>query len=245
MKHTESKLRLRILAVWVSAATALSTLSMPAMAEMPGAAFCGGLDNGQNGPFDFRNERQLLATGERAHFSAKVEALVAGQSRYEVGGDIHFLLVMFPNHPRALMAMMRWGEKLKTAKPPDTPYTVECYFERALRFRPDDNVARMMYAMFLSKNARQAEAQQQLDRVVANAGDNPFTHFNAGLLFFDIKQYDKALAQARTAQTLGFLRPDLIDKLKAAGKWAEPVTPVIPVAAPAAAASAASAAAPS
>ena len=242
MKHTESKPRPRLRAVWVSAAVALSTLSLPAMAEMPSAAFCGGLDNGLNGPFDFRNERQLLATGERAHFSAKVEALLVGQSRYEVGGDIHFLLVMFPNHPRALMAMMRWGEKLKTPKPPDTLYSVECYFERALRFRPDDNVARMIYAMFLSKNARPAEAQQHLDRVVASAGDNPFTHFNAGLLYFDIKQYDKALAQARTAQTLGFLRTDLIDKLKAAGKWTEPETPV---AAPEAAASAASAAAPS
>ena len=241
MNHVEANQMQRPRAAAIAGALALWASALTAMAQMPSPASCGNLSNGSNGPWDFRNERQMLAAGENNHFNRSVETLTAGQSG-TVGSDINFLLHMYPNHPRGLMAMMRWGEKLKTPTPRDTLYSIECYFERALRFRPDDNVARMIYAMFLSQNARPAEAQKQLDRVVASAGDNPFTHFNAGLLYFDIKQYDKALAQARTARTLGFLRTDLIDKLKAAGKWTEPETPV---AAPEAAASAASAAAPS
>ena len=48
------------------------------MAQLPSPALCGGLDNGANGPFDFRNERQLLMLGEKNHFTPKVEALIRG-----------------------------------------------------------------------------------------------------------------------------------------------------------------------
>lgn len=209
---------------WLAVATVLmfTAVAQPAMAQMPSPASCGGLGNGDNGPFDFRNERHKIYAGETAHFNRDVETLRRGQSS-TVGADIDYLLHIYPNHPRALVAMMGWGEKLKSPKPQDTRHSIECYFERALRFRPDDNVVRMIYALFLSKNARHPEAIQHLDRVSAAAGENAFTHYNAGLLYFDIKQYDKSAERARAAMALGFSRPDLIDKLKAVGKWAEPV----------------------
>lgn len=239
MKHFDPKTLAPARWLAVAAVLTCAWLTQPAMAQMPSPSSCGNLSNGDNGPFDFRNERRdLLKHGETFHFTPKVESLLRGESGYQVGNDISFLLIMFPNHPRALVAMMRWGEKLKTSKPHDTPYTVECYFERALRFRPDDNVARMIYALFLSKNSRKAEALQHLDRVSSTAGDNPFTHYNAGLLYFDIEQYDKALVQAQTALAMGFTRTDLKDKLKAAGKWVEPDANASAPLAPASAASA-------
>ena len=241
MKAAAPSPRLPTVASALVRALAPLALALPAMAQMPAPMICGALSNGNNGPFDFRSERQLLAAGENNHFTSKVESLTGGHTA-TVGADINFILHMFPNHPRALIAMMRWGEKLKTPKPYDTLYPVECYFERALRFRPDDNVVRMIYALFLSKNARHPEAIQQLDRVSAAAGENAFTHYNAGLLYFDIKQYDKSAERARAAMALGFSRPELIDKLKAVGKWVEPVAES---ATPAPAASAASASAPS
>ena len=38
-----------------------------------------------------------------------------------------------------------------------------------------------------------------------------------------MKNYDRALAQAHMAYGLGFARPELRDRLKAAGRWKEPV----------------------
>lgn len=225
----------------VAATIMLAALALPAVAQMPSPASCGGLGNGDNGPFDFRNERHKIHAGETFHFNRDVETLRRGLSS-TVGADIDYLLHMYPNHPRALVAMMGWGEKLKSPKPSDTRHSIECYFERALRFRPDDNVVRMLYALFLSKNTRHPEAIQQLDRVSATAGDNAFTHYNAGLLYFDIKQYEKSAERARAAMALGFARPELIDKLKAMGKWVEPVAEA---ATPAPAAASASASAPS
>ncbi len=224
------------------AALVLSAMTLPASAQAPTAASCGVLSNGDYGPFDYRKPHHMLPGAEKNHFTPKVEQLIGGQSQFDPGGDISFLLVMYPNHARALMAMMRLGEKEKTDKTRSARFEVECYFERALRFQPDDNVVRMIYVVFLTKKARPAEALQQLKRVVDTAGDNVFTRYNAGLLYFDLKEYDKAAEQARAAQVGGFLRTDLIDKLKALGKWTEPETAA---SAPAAAASAASAAAPS
>jgi tetratricopeptide (TPR) repeat protein len=134
------------------------------------------------------------------------------------------------------MATMRWGEKRKTATPSDMRYSVECYFERALRFRSEDNVVRMIYATFLSRNGRHEESVQQIDVVASRAGDNAFTHYNAGLLYAELKQYDKALQQAHAAMALGFTRVELREQLKAAGKWSEPVQVPDPAASAASAA---------
>lgn len=235
IQHPDQIRPIRRLSLRLSAALALA-LAMPAGAQTPGAAACGGLDNGSNGPFDYRNERRdLLAHAEASHFTSGVETLVRGKSTVYVGGDIHFVLMSFPNHPRALMAMMRLGKKQKSPVPQGASYSVECYFERALRFRPNDNVVRMIFATFLSTNARTSEALQQLDNVAAKAGENAFTHYNAGILYFEMKQYDKALAQAHAAMALDFPRTELREQLKSVGKWIDPV------AAPAPAASAASA----
>jgi len=117
--------------------------------------------------------------------------------------------------------MMRYGEKMKSPNPSGTRYSVECYFDRALRFRPDDTIVRMIYATFLAKFARAPEAVRQLEQASASAGDNAFSHYNIGLIYFDLKQYEKALAQAHKTIALGFVQTALRDQLKSVGKWTE------------------------
>lgn len=126
------------------------------------------------------------------------------------------------------MSMMRYGEKLKTPQPPYAEYSVECYFLRALRFRPDDTTVRLMYATFLNANARAPEAMQELEQVAKAAGDNPFTCYNMGLIYLDMKEYEKALALAHKAMALGFGQTGLRDKLMAIGKWRAPEVPLPP-----------------
>ncbi len=194
---------------------------LPASAQVEGLA-CGSLQNGY-GPYDYRTDKPKLPIVDGAHFTAAVEALIRGSTSSGPGGDLDYTLRAFPNHHRALVSVMNYGEKLKPKLPRDLPRSVECYFERALRFRPDDTVARMIYATYLVKNKREADANRQLDQVAAAANDNAFTYYNLGLIYFDMKSYDKALEQAHKAYGLGFGSADLREQLKKIGKWTEPV----------------------
>lgn len=111
---------------------------------------CGSLKNGF-GPYDYRSDRgPSLELVESAHFTQQVEMLINAKTGY-IGGDLDYTLRAYPNHHRALMSTMRYGEKTKSEKPPSMSYTVECYFDRAIRFRPDDPISRMIYAMYLAK----------------------------------------------------------------------------------------------
>lgn len=52
--------------------------------------------------------------------------------------------------------------------------SVECYFARALLFRPDDTTARSLYATDLFQEKRAADAKKQLEDAAHYAGDfNP------------------------------------------------------------------------
>ena len=197
--------------------------AIPAFAQANNSA-CGPLANAF-GPFDYRTERgNSLYLVESTHFLPYIEMLIRGHTSTTPGDDIDYTLRAFPNHHRALLAMMRLGEKEKTPKPLSSRYTVECWFERAVLFRPDDTTVRMIFSTYLSKNKRIPEAVTQLEQAAAIAKDNAFTHYNIGLVYFDMKIYDKALGQAHTALALGFERTELRDLLEKAGQWKYPAT---------------------
>jgi tetratricopeptide (TPR) repeat protein len=182
---------------------------------------CGDLQNAF-GPFDYRTDRgEHLRLVEGAHFTPLVEALIRGKTS-TIGQDIDYTLRAFPNHHRALLAAARLGDRSKSPQPAGMNYPVDCYFERALRFRPDDVVARMLLAEHLLRTGRPDVARENLQVASRNAGDSAFTHYNAGLMYLELKDYDEALAQAHRALALGFPRPDLRDKLQAVGKWSDP-----------------------
>ena len=205
----------------------------PAIAQTAGSS-CGPLyAEGQYGPFDYRTDRDKLPIVLGAHFTPEVEALVRGKTS-TIGADIDYTLRAIPNNHRALMAMMRLGEKQKTPQPVGSRYSVQCWFERAITFRPDDAVVRMIYSGYLGKQGRLPEANAQLEQATVYAKDNAFTHYNIGLHYFDLKNYDKALAQAHQAIALGFGQTALREQLQRVGKWSEPppasATPEAPAA---------------
>ena len=174
-------------------------------------------------PFgDYLKDKDKVTMSESFHFTPEVESLTRGKSTVVIGADLDFMLRNYPNHHRVLAAMMRLGEKEKTPQPAGATYTVACYFDRAIRFRPDDLVARMLYATYLSKNRREADATAQLEMVTQAAGDNAFSHYNIGLIYLEMKNYDRALEQAHKAYGLGFGRPELRDRLKSAGRCKDP-----------------------
>lgn len=178
---------------------------------------CGALSNAY-GPYDYRTDRDKLEIVERFHFTPQVEAAIGLRS----AGDHDYTLRAFPNHHRALLSLARYGEITKSPQPRGARYSIECYFDRAVRFRPDDTVARMLYAQYLWKNQKPEQSLAQLAAAEQYAKDNGFTHYNLGLVYLEMKQFDKALKQAHQALALGFERTELKQQLQAAGQWADP-----------------------
>jgi tetratricopeptide (TPR) repeat protein len=199
---------------------------------------CGSLSN-TFGPFDYRPDKYKPAPGDSephaeklrlvhiAHFRPEMEALIRGGQgeKSEVGPEFDYTLRAFPNHHRALIALIRLAEKQNALQPRGMRYSVECWFERALRFTPDDTIARMIYVSFLIKKNRVNDAKAQLDVAEQTAEDNPLTQYNIGMMHFELKNYDKALAQAHKAYAAGVMLPDLKTRLEGAGQWKEAPSP--------------------
>jgi tetratricopeptide (TPR) repeat protein len=205
----------------IAAGALVLTLCSAAQAQNPPTQ-CGPLTN-HYGPFDYRTHReQIQRVVEPYHFTPGVEALVRGQSTTKIAGDISYLMRTSPNHHRGLLTIMRLAEREKSNHPQDLQYSVDCYFERASRFVPDDTIVRILYAQYLQKLKRNADAERQLDLALGYAGDNGFTHYNIGLAFFELGKYDRALEQAHLARKLGFDRNDLAEMLKREKQWKEP-----------------------
>lgn len=195
--------------------------SSPAVAQAVGSS-CGTLSSpGQYGPYDFRTDRNKVEIVLIHHFTPAVEALLPTRLG-PPGGDIDYTLRALPNYHRALIAMMRLGEKEKTSQPKGSTHSIECWFERAILFRPDDTTVRMIYSTYLNSKGRLPDANTQLGFATAYAKDSAFTHYNIGLHYFDLKNYDKALVQAHQAMALGWTQTELRDQLRSVGKWTEP-----------------------
>ncbi len=214
---------------WATCVSAglLAMLPLPATAQGNDGSLCGNPFVNHFGPWDYRiasvGDKKLV---EGAHFTPGVESLTKpSKTMYShMAQDVAYTLHVFPNHPRALNAMMRLGERHKMDIPPGATYSVECYFERAVKFRPDDTVVRALFAVFLGKKKKNTEAARQLEIATDFAKDNPITHFNIGLVYFDIGNYEQALAAAHRARAGGYTRPELEERLKGVGKWVEPTT---------------------
>lgn len=208
-----------IVVVLLSAACLLSNASAQDRAPL-GPAQCGQLENAY-GPYDYRTRKAELRIVESNHFTPDIERLRRGKTG-SLGQEIAYTLRAYPNHHRALISMMNLSEKLHTQTPPGADYPVECWFERALRFQPNDNTARLLYATYLIKVDREKDVVEQLERVAKIAGDNAFTHYNIALVYFDIKRFEKAIAHAHISYGLGMQRPELREQLKRTGHWMEP-----------------------
>lgn len=185
---------------------------------------CGPLRNAY-GPYDFRSDKDKLSIVEGAHLTPDVANLVKGATG-AIGGDLDYTLRAIPNHPVALMSMVRLGAKEKLAKPRGAHYTVECYLYRANRFRDNDSTVKMIYATYLAKKGQNSEALSYLNEAVQLGGESANLYYNIGLVYLDLKKYDEALANAHLAYQMGFPLPGLRDRLKKEGKWSE-VPPIV------------------
>lgn len=195
----------------------------PAFAQDVGT--CGSLSN-HFGPLDYRHKSSVRtefgdahSLVEGAHFTPEVEQLIRGKSTTHPGGDIDYTLRAFPNHHRALLSMSRLALRGKSDQPFNMRYTATCWFERAMRFAPDDGMVRMLYGQYLLKLGKQREAIEHLEAAEKLTEGSANLHYNLGLAFIEVKRYEDARRHARKAYALGFPLPGLRERLKRLGQW--------------------------
>lgn len=184
-----------------------------------GEADCGSLRN-HYGPFDYRTaSAETRNIVERVHFTQVVEQLRGGQNWMNPSQDLGYTLNVFPNHHRALMALIKYAKKTNSEHPDGMKTSVACRFERAERFAENDSMVRALHGMYLMQKGEKEAAVRKFDEALELSGDNANIYYNLGLAYFDLKDYDKALSSAHKAYGLGFQLPGLRNKLTKAGKW--------------------------
>jgi tetratricopeptide (TPR) repeat protein len=169
---------------------------------------------------DYTNpeHRQKLGVVERFHFTPQVERLERGQSGY-IGDDISYTLDHFANHHRALTSLAKLALREKSSRPKGAKYSIECYFDRAIRFRPDDARVRAILGGYLLALGQEDSALAQLEEAARLEPRNAMNQYNLGLLHVRRGKFDKAREAARIAYDLGIPLPGLKNKLVAAGQW--------------------------
>jgi tetratricopeptide (TPR) repeat protein len=215
---------------------ALTAFSLPVhgKTDEPTELSCPKLKHGY-GPYDYRRaSRSQKILVEGAHFFPNVENLRSGTTHpnrgYIVipGSEIDYTLRAFPNHPRALLALSRLSLRDGTDKPEGVKAPVECYFQAALKFRPDDSMVRVIYGVHLAKLGHADRALEQLTVAEKISGGSTNLYYNLGLAYFQAERYQEALEAARKAYSLGFPLPGLRDKLKEVGEWSDPPPAPVP-----------------
>ena len=186
------------------------------------AANCGRLEARPAGlgPLDYRvSSPYTIAFVEVRHFTRDVELLRRGARSGSVAGDLQYMLGTFPNHPRALRATAEMFRRTKGTIPQYMTMGIECWFDRAIAYRTEDPDVRIIYAEHLLKTGKKKEAGEQALIAETLVKNNARMHYNVGLIFFDLGDFDRAKAHATKASELGFDLPGLSNKLKKAGKW--------------------------
>ncbi len=185
----------------VAAHTLLAPVCLAQSEEAAALQGCGNVFDAPLGPFDYNDAANAfeLNTVNRNHFTPSVERLEAGKSSINVMDDIAFTLRHFPNHHRALNSVARF--EIERGIPPfnDSWLSADCWFQRALQFRPNDGVVWLIYANLRARKDQREEALDAYEQALQLLGDSPEVHYNMGLLYLKMADYEAARAHAEKA----------------------------------------------
>lgn len=182
---------------------------------------CRGGEQGY-GPYDYTRRAQLpqqLEVVENYHFTPNVERLLGGKSG-PVLADIDYTLRAFPNHHRALYALIRAATEPGRLQRPGmgvmkTP--PECYLQRAQAFSPKDGHVALLYGLYLHKLGKLTDAEPHYRQAVKLMPRSAEAYYNLGLLLTDLEKFAQAVPVAKKAYAYGYPLAGLKRRLAAAG----------------------------
>ena len=189
-------------------------------------AFCGDpfSVNAFGRPLDYRDPGNSFYLGviERAHFTREVEMLIKGKTSDSPIYDLAYVLRQMPNHYRALVSVSNYYLK-NEFRPIDggdrKTYTADCYFRRALTFTNDDPVIHLIYGTYLHRSGKLESALQEYTIAKTIGLPSAELHYNLGLLYVDVRDYEAARREAKRAYELGYPLNGLRAKLERIGEW--------------------------
>jgi len=214
-------------------ALAACLLASPSLAAEPAAGadrnyqFCGEpLEaNAFGRPLDYNSaaDAKHVVGVEGHHFSKDVEFLRRGQTSESPIDDLAYVLRQIPNHHRALAAMSNFQFK-KGYRPEyasNRIYTSDCYFRRSLSFDLGDALVHLMYGAYLHKAGEQEPALAEYLLARDLGLETAEVHYNLGLLYVDLKQYEAARREAHKAYAMDYPLLGLRIRLERLGEWSE------------------------
>ena len=205
--------------------TLLTALLLVALSPLHAHAMCGAplAQNNFKRPLDYTDpadQDYVKNWVEQYHWTPGVENLTKGKSA-PVQQDLAFILRQIPNHHRALNSMMNW--QLTHPFPLDANdylmYRIDCYFDRALTFTPNDPVLHVLQGIYFSKSKNYEDAERSYRRALDLDPDMAEAHYDLGLLLFDLGKFQEAKAEAQKAYALSYPLPGLRNRLARAGQW--------------------------
>ena len=194
--------------------TFFSTFFVTASAKLPFE--CGKLKN-HYGPYDFTNpthraENWPIVT---VHFTPNVENLIKGNIGH-LTHDLDYTLRAFPNQHRALYSVIKYELQNRDRK---LIRTAECYLLRATEFQPKDETSWLLFGIYYHKKGEYQKALEKYNHSLKLTPENSQLHYNLGLLYYQIEDFDKSLYHAKKAYKQGAKLPALKRKLLKAGIW--------------------------
>jgi tetratricopeptide (TPR) repeat protein len=171
-------------------------------------------------PNDYRmynstaQSRWSIADLKRNHYDPAMRAMHEGSYSRGVKADLAFILNWWPNHYVALQALVAYD--FGGGKDYDYPPT-ECYFERAKSIFPDDVEVRVIEGYYFWRKHDKRRAVASYEEALAINPASADAHYNLGLIYLEMSQFDKAREHARIAYAAGYPLPGLRKKLAQAG----------------------------
>ena len=174
---------------------------------------------GQVGNRDYYNpgtstdEKAIFENVHSYHLQPAYDALKRGNWK-SAHDNFEFILNGFPNSPQALNGM----SELCVNKWKSPQCDADSWFDKAIGRNPSIATTWVIYGIHLERKKLPREAVEKFEHALELNPDDINAHYNLGLAFFDLKEYDKANEQAQTSYALGAPLPGLRDKLDAGGR---------------------------
>ena len=198
---------------------------------------CGSLKN-HFGPFDYTDPRMNdnLRLVEVYHFDGVYEqallltnegreSVLKGLTPRNIVAELDYTLRAFPNHHHALYAMSMFLYYLKQnayhkyTEIMQKYRTSDCYYQRAVRFKSDDNGVYTSWGVYLYRTGEIEQAIDKLKKSIELQPKNADAYYTLGLIHLKKKDYIKAEQYAKKAYSQNYPLPYLRDKLKELGVW--------------------------
>ncbi len=137
--------------------------------------------------------------------------------------ELTYTLIRVPNHHRALYLLGEFHNRFPKEEfnPPLNLFSTapECFFDRAMRYDPNDIYIHQLKAIYYHKRKRYKQSLPVYKILIEKYPDWGELHYNLGLLYMDMKDYEKALLHAKQAYKNNYTLPGLKNKLEKKGKW--------------------------